>query len=73
MVAEVSIVFPHIETALFKYLITFTCFTSLCFFVMASKSQPGYLKKVNSESSNLLTLLRKVEPERICPSCELVV
>ena len=72
MVSQVIVVFPHIERPLFKYILSFTCLSSLTSFVLASKSQPGYLKRINSDQSNLLNLLKKVEPERICPACELV-
>ena len=72
MFTQVIIVFPHVQIPLFKYILILSCFATLATFVVASKSQPGYLKRINSEQSNLLTLLKKVEPERVCPTCELV-
>lgn len=72
MLSQVTIVFPHIRVEIFKYMLSMSCFVTLATFVLASKSQPGYLKPINSEQANLLTLLKKFEPERVCPTCELV-
>ena len=72
MLTQVIFVFPHIKYSLFKFVLSLTCFASLATFVMASKSQPGYLKRINSEQNSLLSLLKKMEAERVCPTCELV-
>jgi len=70
MLSQVLVVFPHVESPIFKYMLTMTCLLTLISFAIAQRSQPGHLRRI--EHSNLLQLLKKVEPERVCPTCELV-
>ena len=72
MLSQVLIVYPHVQVNLFKYILALSCLATLITFVLASKSQPGYLKRLNSDQSTLLNLLKKVDADRICPTCELV-
>lgn len=67
MLSQVLVVFPHIRTSFFKYLLSLTCLLTMISFVIAQRSQPGYLKRFNSEQSNVVTLLRKVDPAKVCP------
>jgi len=72
MLLQVVLVFPHIETAFLKYTLSATALMSMMSFVIVQRSHPGYLRSVvnNAEETNVITLLKKVEPQRVCPRCE---
>ena len=73
MLLVVLLIFPHIVSAFFKYALAASCLLTLMSFVIAQRSHPGYLRRIgNSEESSVATLLKKVEPQRVCPRCEVV-
>ena len=69
---QVYHVFPHICQYFYKVLISVFTFTSLSTYFLASRTRPSYLINYSRNPNNLLSLLKKCNPDKICPSCELV-
>ena len=72
MFMQVYNVFPHIGYDFYKILILLFTFTTLSTLLITKKSKPGHLINYSRDPNNILNLLRRCNPDRICPTCELV-
>ena len=47
-------------------------FSTLASFIIAKNSRPEHLRNFNRDPNHILSLLKRTDPYKICPTCELV-